>query len=165
MTQTEQRAVTRVNPSRHCRPALRVLRHMSLILLLACVVTGCGKKGLPLPDYSRQLFSWRNVFAALSQNGCLSVSGSVGGEAQNLAFMVLELEPLDAACVGCPFVPQEIYRIDSTDAWESPDGQTFRFAYCPASRDTGYRWRLVGRNVFSSLPPVSTPVRTVGDGQ
>lgn len=166
MTRADQRAATRLNPARCRRPALRVLRRMGLVLLvLIFAVAGCGKKSLPVPDYSRQLFSWRNVFATLSEDGCLSVSGSVGGETQNLAFMVLELEPLNTACVGCPFVPQEIYRIDSTDAWESPDGQTFRFAYCPASHDGAYRWRLVGRNVFSGLPPVSTPVRTVGDGR
>ena len=160
-----ERAATRLNPFRRCRPDARALRRMSLILLvLVFAMAGCGKKGLPVPDYSRQLFSWRNVFATLSEEGCLSVSGSVGGEAQNLAFMVLELEPLDAACAGCPFVPQEIYRIDSTDAWESPGGQTFRFAYCPAARSEAYRWRLVGRNVFSSLPAVVTPVRTVESG-
>ena len=79
--------------------------------------------------------------------------------------MVLELEPLDASCAGCPFVPQETYRVNSADAWESPDGQTFRFAYCPATRSETYRWRLVGRNVFSSLPAVPTPVRTVGAGE
>lgn len=138
------------------------LAALVLVLVLLTGAAGCGKKGAPMPDYSNQLFSWRNVFATLSDDGCVSVSGSVGGEAQNLAFMVLEIEPLDASCAGCPFVSQETYRVDSADAWESPDGQTFRFAYCPTARSDAYRWRLVGRNVFTSLPAVSTPVRAVG---
>lgn len=163
MTKAEQRPAARLNPSRRQRRDFPTARGMALALLFLLVaVAGCGKKGAPMPDYSRQLFSWRNVFATLSDEGCVSVSGSVGGETQNLAFMVLELEPLDASCVGCPFVPQETYRVNSADAWESSDGQTFRFAYCPATRSEAYRWRLMGRNVFASLPAVSTPVRTVG---
>lgn len=166
MIKVEQRAKARSNPYRRRRLDFPAAWRMALVLLvLLLVMAGCGKKGAPMPDYSRQLFSWRNVFATLSDEGCVSVSGSVGGEAQNLAFMVLELEPLDASCAGCPFVPQETYRVNSADAWESPDGQTFRFAYCPATRSESYRWRLVGRNVFSSLPAVPTPVRTVGAGE
>lgn len=134
-------------------------------LLLPLGVQGCGKKGPPVPNYSRQLFSWRNVFATVSDDGCLSVAGSVGGAFQNLENMVLELQPYDASCAGCPFVPQEVYRVTAADAWESPDGDTFRFAYCPSQRDAAYRWRLAGRNVFTSLPPVLTPVRVVGSEQ
>lgn len=134
-------------------------------LLLPLGVQGCGKKGAPVPNYSRQLFSWRNVFATVSDDGCISVAGSVGGAYQNLENMVLELQPNDASCAGCPFVPQEVYRITAADAWESPDGETFRFAYCPSQRDVTYRWRLAGRNVFTSLPPVLTPVRLVGPEQ
>lgn len=141
---------------------VRSLLTAALVVALL-LAAGCGKKGAPEPDYSSQLFSWRNVFATLSDDGCISVSGSVGGEAQNLAFMALEMEPLDASCAGCPFVPQETHRVNAADAWESPDGQTFRFAYCPATRSDAYRWRLVGRSVFASLPAVTTPVRTVED--
>lgn len=133
-----------------------------LCFILPVGLTGCGRKGDPTPNYSSQLFSWRNVFAAVSDAGCLSVSGSVGGASYNVESMVLELQPYDSSCAGCPFVPQETFRISATEAWEAPGGDTFRFAYCPADRAGVYRWRLVGRNVYSSLPLILTPVRIIG---
>ena len=85
MIKVEQRAKARSNPYRRRRLDFPAAWRMALVLLvLLLVMAGCGKKGAPMPDYSRQLFSWRNVFATLSDEGCVSVSGSVGGEAQNL---------------------------------------------------------------------------------
>lgn len=153
--------MTKTDRAAGVRPTRAVVAPL-FALALVFALAGCGKKDAPMPDYSRQVFSWRNVFATLSDDGCVSIAGSVSGAPQNLASMVLELEPLDAACAGCPFVPQETHRVDSADAWESPDGETFRFAYCPSTRADAYRWRLVGRNVVPSLPVVPTPVRTVG---
>lgn len=131
------------------------------LLLTMAVVTGCGKKSDPVPDQSRLLFSWRNVFATMTDNGCISLSGSVAGASQNMGSVVLEVQPLDASCEGCPFVPQETHSVNASDAWESPSGESFRFAYCPSTRADSYRWRLAGKNVFSGLPPVLTPVRVV----
>lgn len=134
---------------------------LALCLALVPTLSGCGKKGAPMPDYSSRLFSWSNVSAVMSGDGCLSVSGAVDGSAENLADMVLELQPLDSSCEGCPFVPFLTHLVTAADAWENPSGRSFRFAYCPplASPDAVYLWRLAGRNVFSSLPPALTPVQ------
>ena len=132
---------------------------LALCLLILFALAACGKKGDPLPDASSRVFSWRNVFAAVTGPGCVNVSGSASGAIHNLETMQLELQPYDAACEGCPFVPQEIFSVGVVDAWETPGGDTFRFSYCPGTRSEAYRWRLAGRNVMPGYPVVLTPVR------
>jgi len=139
------------------------------IMALLLVLCACGKKGPPMPDYSDRLFSWQNVFAVMTDDGCIGVSGTVEGAARNLAEIVLELQPLGSSedCATCPFMPADFHRVSAADAVESPDGRTFRFTYCPSSAvpfatdGHSWRWRVAGRNVFYGLPPVLTPVRLV----
>ena len=64
-------------------------------------------------------------------------------------------------CEGCPFLPQDQYRVDSRDAWESASGSSFSFVYRPVFPGSAYRWRLTGHNLYSGLPPVVSPMQTV----
>lgn len=142
--------------------------YVVLLLSLSLFLIACGKKGLPEPSYNDALFSWRNVQATLSTDGCLSISGAVDGSIQNVESILLEVQAMDdtsAACLECPFVPMESFTISSADAWISPEGDAFRFAYCPSARATIYRWRIVGQNVVRGLPKVQTPVRTLSATQ
>lgn len=140
------------------RPSFALLLMLALIFAVPAIA-GCGKKGPPRPHYSTQEFSWRNVFAEVTETGCLSVNGSVSGSARNVEKIILEFQPLDESCVGCPFVPQERYVVDAAEAWEAPDADTFRFAYCPSDQAGAYRWRLVGHNSNRGLGDVFTPVK------
>jgi hypothetical protein len=143
-----------------------VIRHKAAVLaVLFCLalpfaLAACGKKGDPLPDASLQSFSWRNVFATVTESGCVNVAGSASGAIRNVQTMRLELQPYDAACEGCPFVPWEVFSIRAVEAWETPGGDTFRFAYCPGNAGEAYRWRLAGHNSVPGYPVVLTPVRT-----
>ena len=46
---------------------------------LLLVAAGCGKKGDPVPQDKKNLFTWEKADAAFTQNGCLAVSGLMSG--------------------------------------------------------------------------------------
>ena len=133
----------------------------ALIFVIPAAFAGCGKKGLPQPDYSEQHFSWRNVSATRGESGCLTVNGQVSGQARNVQYINLELQEYDQDCLGCPFVPTETHRVDAAQAWQGQAGESFRFTYCPGRIDKAYRWRLSGQNVYQGMPQVLTPVRLI----
>lgn len=134
----------------------------ALALLIPLAFTACGKKEAPTPDFSDKVFIWESVDASVNDLGCISVYGSVLGEKDNLNFIALELQVYDESCAGCPFVAEEIYRVNAADdLWESPGSEKFRFAYCPALRSYAYRWRVQGHNVYTSQLAILSPVRLV----
>lgn len=136
----------------------------SLVLILsAMILAGCGVKGAPQPDYSRDIFGFTGLTAYLSADGVVTVSGDVTGAFQNVEYLVLEMQPVDGElCAGCPFVPQDQYRIDARDAWESENGSGFSVVYRPIFSAGLYRWRIVGHNIYAGINASVSPVQTVG---
>lgn len=133
------------------------------MLICAALLAGCGRKGAPIPDFSKDEFGFAALEAEVAFDGAVTFQGHVTGEAQNLEYMVLEMQPVDGElCEGCPFLAQEQYRIDSRDAWESENGNAFRFAYRPVFSAAVYRWRIRGHNLYSGLPEVTSPIQVAG---
>lgn len=131
-------------------------------LALVIAVAGCGRKGAPVPDYSRDEFSFATLHAEAAADGTVTFQGTVSGASQNLEYMVLEMQAVDGElCEGCPFLPQDQYRVDSRDAWENASGSSFSFVYRPVFSGSVYRWRLTGHNLYSGLPDVVSPMQTV----
>lgn len=136
-----------------------------LVTLLICAMmtfTGCGRKGDPVPDFSRDEFSFATLSSEAAADGTITFQGTVSGASQNLEYMVLEMQAVDGElCEGCPFLAQEQHRVDSRDAWESENGSAFSFVYRPVFPGNVYRWRLIGHNLYSGLPDVVSPMQTV----
>ena len=131
-------------------------------VVLIFALTGCGRKGAPVPDYSRDEFSFASLNAEAAADGTITFQGTVSGAAQNLEYMILEMQAVDGElCEGCPFLPQDQYRVDSRDAWENESGSSFSFVYRPVFSGSAYRWRLTGHNLYSGLPDVVSPMQTV----
>ena len=133
-----------------------------IALCAALVVAGCGRKGDPVPDFSRDEFSFASLSAEAAADGTITFQGTVSGAAQNLEYMVLEMQAVDGElCEGCPFLAQEQHRVDSRDAWENETGSAFSFVYRPVFPGSAYRWRLIGHNIYSGLPDVVSDMQTV----
>ena len=130
------------------------------LLICAAILSGCGRKGDPIPDFSKDEFGFAALASEIALDGAVTFQGQVTGEAQNMEYMVLEIQPVDGElCEGCPFLAQEQYRVESRDAWESENGNAFRFAYRPVYPAEIYRWRLRGHYLYSGLPEVTSPIQ------
>lgn len=139
------------------------LRAALCALLLLAFATACGVKGSPKPDFSRDAFAFGQLSAVLSVDGAVTISGDLTGAFQNAEFFVLQMQPVDGElCAGCPFLPQDQYRFDARDAWESENGSQFSVVYRPLFPAGLYRWRIVGHNVYSGIAPVVSDVAVVG---
>ena len=123
-----------------------------ILCCLLLIAAGCGKKGDPVPQDKKNLFSWESADAVLTRNGCLAISALMKGAARNVDGFSIELEPL-AASADSTLPPQQAVPTDS--------GTRFAFTYCPQTKAAAYRWRLVARNVFMAFPYALTPVKTV----
>ena len=135
------------------------------LLICAALLSGCGRKGDPIPDFSKDEFGFAALASEISLDGAVTFQGRVTGEEQNMEYMVLEIQPVDGElCEGCPFLAQEQYRIDSREAWESENGNSFRFAYRPVYPADIYRWRIRGHNLYSGLPEVTSPIQVTNRG-
>ena len=104
-----------------------------ILCCLLLIAAGCGKKGDPVPQDKKNLFSWESADAALTGN----------------------------TCEGCPFPPRETQELTPQQAVPTDSGTRFAFTYCPQTKAAAYRWRLVARNVFMAFPYALTPVKTV----
>ena len=134
-----------------------------LVLLSAVIISACGRKDDPVPDFSRDSFTFKELRADMAADGTVTISGDMNGAFQNMEYMVLEMQPVDGElCAGCPFLPQDQYRVDSRDAWESENGSRFSFVYRPVFPAELYRWRLIGHNTYSGVPDVTSNVESVG---
>lgn len=112
----------------------------------------CGKKVMPVPKDDRELFSWKSVTATATANGCIAARGEAHGNVDNLASVIVEVQPLDSAdnsCAGCPF--QATQRQEFTPVKHlTPQGNAIvEMTMCPDRKAPAYRWRLVGVNVLT----------------
>jgi len=137
-----------------------------ILLLFLASLLGCGKKGPPVPDHSRDTFAFKDLSAQMALDGTATFSGQLSGSVQNLAFLILEIEAVtDELCEGCPFLAQDVYRVEPDVFLVNEAGTDFRFVYRPLFPGKFYRWRLVGHNVYSGTPSEVSPLQTLrGDG-
>ena len=145
------------------RSMFRTLSSAVLALLVFATLSACGLKGAPHPDFSRDAFGFGQLSAVLAVDGAVTVSGELTGQFQNADYFVLQMQPVEGElCTGCPFVPQDQYRFDASDAWESENGSKFSVVYLPIFPAQLYRWRIVGHNVYSGIPTVVSDIAVVG---
>lgn len=119
----------------------------AVLLVGVLALAGCGRKGAPIPDHSRDEFSFSSLSASAAADGTVSFRGTVAGASQNLEYMVLEMQSVDGElCEGCPFLPQEQQRFDARDALESSTGNSFSFVFRPVFGDgltVGALWGII----------------------
>lgn len=143
-----------------------------ILCCLLLIAAGCGKKGDPVPQDKKNLFSWESADAALTGNGCLAISALMKGAARNVDGFSIELEPLAASADSTlpkeladaagylrrlPLHPARNAGTDAAQAVPTDSGTRFAFTYCPQTKAAAYRWRLVARNVFQGLPLRADP--------
>ena len=128
-----------------------------LSLLLIGTLCACGKEGPPIPRDQRDMFAWGDTAADFSDD-CLLFVGQLSGAHKNANLFALELEAAtDGICLDCPFRPGEFLALTPVRA----ENGSFTFRHCPASMADVYRWRLIAKNVFQSLPQAVSPVKIV----
>jgi hypothetical protein len=141
-----------VKPDRLVRLAGPLFLFLALGMLLAC-----GKKGPPVPQEQRNMFAWEETDADFSGD-CLVLAGRLKGAYENASTFSLELEATtEGICLDCPFRPGEFLDLEPGSA----QGGLFSFQHCPAEPADAYRWRLIARSVFQSLPNAVSPVNLV----
>jgi hypothetical protein len=138
---------------------------LTALLFLFCLLAlpSCGKKGPPEPRDSSRTFHWAELTADMT-GPCLTFSGALEGAHGNLDSIRMELSPVNGPedCPGCPFVPRETALFSRADAGFDPQTGDISFAYCPVPA-MAYRWRLIGVNMYSSLPHAVSPVEMTGN--
>ena len=145
---------------------VRALRTAAMAALLCCAVLflcGCGKKGAPVPDQSRDTFAFSG-YSAVLHGGGLNIEGDISGAFQNVEYVVLELQPVDGElCEGCPFLAQEQKRFDAKEIWTVPGRSAISLSYRPLYSVQQYRLRLVAHNMYHGFPDIIGEVLPVSD--
>ncbi len=119
-----------------------------LLLAVSLIVCACGKKGDPIPQDYRYMFSWGETSAVIT-NDCLMITAQLEGAYENVESFLLEVEPTTGEiCLDCPFKAGDVSVVQPT----SSEGGLFSFQYCPENPVDSYRWRLVARNIYRGLP-------------
>uniref|UniRef100_B8DJI9 Lipoprotein n=1 Tax=Nitratidesulfovibrio vulgaris (strain DSM 19637 / Miyazaki F) TaxID=883 RepID=B8DJI9_NITV9 len=145
---------------------VRGRRLAAAVTLCAVLALGaaCGKKIMPQPQDNRELFSWRGVTATATENGCLTARGEAQGNVDNMASVILEIQPIDGSadsCAGCPFqatARQEFW----PEKQITPQGTAIvEVTMCPDRKAPAYRWRLVGLNVLTRFAHALGKVQTL----
>ncbi len=137
------------------------LRAATPLLLLFCLflASACGKEGLPQPQDASRTFSWEEVNAKPTGN-CLTFTGKLTGAYDHFNGIRLETAPVNGPddCPGCPFVPKEIVAFTPAQSGFNPDTGEIVLAYCPQPA-LSHRWRIIGVDVYNSLPHAVSTVR------
>ncbi len=141
------------------------LRKSTWIALLAVVisslaVSGCGKKSWPEPRSVKERFGWSSV-QALREGACLKITARMSGQWGNLEEVALELSPTQeaGACANCPFHPSQRVVLRPGDPGLSLDGPELALEYCQLNPEILYRYRLVGKNVYSGLADAHSTIQ------
>jgi hypothetical protein len=140
------------------------LRTLLLVCFLICLVvsTGCGKRVWPEPDVSEEKFALEIKEAKLI-NKCLRLKIYIKGNYANLSRITLELEPIgpQGECPACPFQVQQsvVFELDTPQIMRK--GADLYIKYCQIQKNTDFRVRVKGRNVYPALPDVISNVVTV----
>lgn len=134
----------------------------SVLLFLLVWTTGCGLKVWPEPRAEEDRFAWEAVSLSAGEN-CLEIRATLTGAYENLARVELELAPRDEDCPSCPFQPQQTHVFTMNDPEITRQGSSLTLLACQLPETTGFRWRIVGYNVHSSLQSVPSKVMYVGE--
>lgn len=135
----------------------------AMMLLLCMALAGCGRKAAPAPDYSKDMFAFSELSATLTPDGVVSLSGKLTGKAENLEYLVLEMQPVEGElCEGCPFLATEQFRVESITAVSASDATAFSVVYRPLMPAEMYRWRILGYNVHSGIGAAVSDMQVLG---
>ena len=137
-----------------------------LLLFVAPLFFGCGKKTWPEPKAVEERFSWESVEGRM-ENDCLILRAELGGNWSNLATVALEIVETDvqSECLGCPFQPAGQIELAPGSPEFPRAGKVLVLHYCPDSplpRGSRYRWRLVGKNLRQGLSDTISPIELTG---
>ncbi len=143
-------------------------KHLPLLLALFALClfcASCGKKADPQPRVKTRSFELQDV-AIEPTADCLSISGKLSGNAQNLERFRLDLGPVNSAedCPGCPFLASKSIWFTPEEARLDEKSGAFSLNYCPAADNLqapAYRWRLFGINAYDKIQHASTVARLV----
>lgn len=127
-----------------------------LALCFLFTQTACGKKGAPLPQESDRYFAFQNISLQVNSVGALTVMGTVTGNIKNIQGITFEIEAFDETCPTCPFVPTQSVVLNARNIING--NGDFSETVFPAQKADGYRWRLVGHNLYAGVPDVRSPV-------
>ncbi len=150
-------------PTRHTGRGRRMAAVVTLCAVLA-LGAACGKKIMPVPQDNRELFQWRSTTATATPNGCIAARGEVQGNVDNLASIILEIQPIDGSgdsCAGCPFqaTARQEFRPEKQI---TPQGAAIvEMTMCPDRKAPAYRWRMVGLNVLTRFAHALGKVQTL----
>ena len=134
------------------------------LLGILLLTTGCGLKVWPSPLAEEDQFSWKDVTFSFSDT-CLTVRATIEGAYDNLSRVDLEWAPSDEDCSSCPFQARQTRSFAMSDPQITRQGRSMTLLFCQLPADTGFRWRIVGHNVHTSLQPVASKVLYVGTDQ
>ncbi len=147
-------------------PHVRIRRVGAVAALCAMLALGaaCGKKIMPQPQDNRELFSWRATTAMATANGCIAARGEAQGNVDNLASVILEIQPIDGSadsCAGCPFQATSRQEFRPEKQITPQDTAIVEMTMCPDRKAPAYRWRLVGVNVLTRFAHALGKVQTL----
>ena len=124
-------------------------RFLLSLLAFMCLLA-CGKKDWPTVQDQEDVFTWATV-SAQRESGCLNIAARLGGAADNLAAVVLELEGRPETCLSCPFQPSSRTFIELRAPQITQQGPRVWISHCGLDAEMAYRCRLRGKNRITGL--------------
>jgi hypothetical protein len=122
------------------------------------MASGCGKKVWPEPDVFEEKFALEIKEAKLLDSGsgdseCLHIKAFIKGNYANLAKVILELEKIgpEGDCPACPFQVHQSVLFDINAPQIMRKGRELYIRYCQVKKNTAYRVRITGRNIYTSI--------------
>ncbi len=142
------------------RPNLsRLLPPFCLLAVLCLVAAACGLKSWPKPNAKEDRFEWQSVDFA-RKGGCLDISARLKGAAKNLDRVLLQLQPEDSGCSGCPFSPDILLEFGPGSQEFTQSDREVHLTTCALAPNKAYRFRLAGANLYTALGLSMSGVQT-----